>query len=59
MSETKCPRCQSPSPERHPAMQFEGEVHLCSHEYHASTDSGRRALAAASRQVEDNAEEAK
>jgi hypothetical protein len=30
----KCPRCDSPSPKLHPAMQFEGEVSPCSHPFH-------------------------
>lgn len=34
MIQEKCPRCDSPAPKLHPAMQFEGEVSPCSHEYH-------------------------
>lgn len=29
-----CPRCNSPAPERHPAVQHEGEVELCVDNYH-------------------------
>lgn len=30
----RCPRCNSPHPHLHPAVQFEGEVQTCPHEYH-------------------------
>ena len=29
-----CPRCDSPSPRLHPAIQFEGEVAVCTHSWH-------------------------
>lgn len=31
---THCPRCQSPAPHLHPAVQVEGEVETCTHEFH-------------------------
>jgi hypothetical protein len=30
----RCPRCGSPDPRKHPAMQYEGEVQLCRHPWH-------------------------
>ncbi len=30
----KCPRCKSPAPHLHPAVQFEGEVETCPDAYH-------------------------
>ena len=30
----KCPRCGSPQPHLHPAVQFEGEVQVCLHDFH-------------------------
>lgn len=42
----ECPRCGSPKPELHPAIQADGgEVSPCSHPFHASTPEGARALA--------------
>jgi hypothetical protein len=31
---TGCPRCGSPKPNLHPAVQEGGEVQLCTHEFH-------------------------
>lgn len=33
-SASRCPLCNSPQPHLHPAVQFEGETHPCSHPYH-------------------------
>lgn len=30
----KCPRCSSPAPHLHPAVQHEGEVQPCDHAFH-------------------------
>ena len=29
-----CPKCDSPAPHLHPAIQFEGEVQPCNHAFH-------------------------
>jgi hypothetical protein len=33
----RCPRCDSPAPWAHPAVQHEGEVQLCEHRWHEPT----------------------
>ena len=30
----RCPRCDSPQPHLHPAVQHEGEVQICEHDFH-------------------------
>lgn len=30
----RCPRCDSPHPHLHPAVQIEGEVETCTHDFH-------------------------
>lgn len=38
----KCPRCESPHPHLHPAMQFEGEVQTCTHDFHLTPTNQNR-----------------
>jgi hypothetical protein len=42
-----CPRCTSPSPTLHPAVQAGGEVTICPDTFHTGTREGRAMLAAA------------
>jgi hypothetical protein len=32
--DNNCPLCDSPAPNLHPAIQPEGEVEVCHHEFH-------------------------
>lgn len=34
MIDAKCPQCGSPAPHLHPAVQVEGEVETCIHDFH-------------------------
>ncbi len=34
---THCPKCNSHNPTLHPAVQFEGEVQICDHDWHKTT----------------------
>lgn len=38
----RCPRCDSPAPHLHPAVQHEGEVQECTHEFHKQPTSQNR-----------------
>jgi hypothetical protein len=34
MTVVRCPACKSDQPHLHPAVQSEGEVELCTHDFH-------------------------
>jgi len=47
MRMNRCPKCNSPAPHLHPAMQFEGEVQTCDHDFHRQeTPQNTRAMIA-------------
>lgn len=48
-----CPTCDSPNPAHHPAVQFEGEVHLCENPWHQPTAAEIRAREERERQRDD------
>lgn len=39
---SKCPACGSQYPERHPAMNYGGEVELCTHDFHLTPTHSNR-----------------
>lgn len=51
MNFKKCPRCDSPNPKWHPAVQWEGEVQLCRHQWHSPTADEIEAKEAAEREA--------
>lgn len=38
----RCPRCDCRAPHLHPAMQYGGEVELCTHDYHLTPSPQNR-----------------
>lgn len=42
---TRCPKCDSPAPHLHPAVQCEGEIELCTDDFHLTpTNQNRQEL---------------
>lgn len=54
----RCPTCDSPAPHLHPAVQSEGEVETCVHDFHMTptpqNGPGYIALVVAKREQEKN-----
>lgn len=40
---TRCPACDSPNPESHPAVQLGGEVEVCPDDYHLTPTNKNKA----------------
>jgi hypothetical protein len=48
----RCPTCNSPRPHLHPAVQYEGEVHICVDDFHLTPTNQNRPSVIAQVQLE-------